>query len=55
MARLPVDAHASTLNPSSTARVAATDTFVAYQPRVEDFILPQAGHVAKALAKVTRF
>ena len=23
-------------------RVAATDTFVAYQPRVEDFILPQA-------------
>ena len=36
-------------------RVAATDTFVAYQPRVEDFILPQAGDVAKALAKVTRF
>ena len=25
-ARLPVDAHASTLKPSSTARVAATDT-----------------------------
>jgi hypothetical protein len=25
-ARLPVDAHASTLNPSSIARVAATET-----------------------------
>jgi len=36
-------------------RVAATDTFVAYQPRVEDFILPQASHVRKALDKVTAF
>jgi len=36
-------------------RVGATDTFVAYQPRVEDFILPQAGHVRKALEKVTAF
>ena len=36
-------------------RVAATDTFVAYQPRVEDFILPQASHVKAALQKVTRF
>ena len=36
-------------------RVAATDTFVAYQPRVEDFILPQASHVRKALDKVTTF
>ena len=36
-------------------RVAATDTFVAYQPRVEDFILPQPEHIQKALAKVTRF
>ena len=26
LARLPVDAHASTLKPSSTARVAATET-----------------------------
>ena len=26
LARLPVDAHASTLKPSSSARVAATDT-----------------------------
>jgi 2-oxoisovalerate dehydrogenase E1 component len=36
-------------------RVGATDTFVAYQPRVEDFILPQAGHIRKALEKVTAF
>jgi 2-oxoisovalerate dehydrogenase E1 component len=36
-------------------RVGATDTFVAYQPRVEDFILPQAGHVRKALEKVMAF
>ncbi len=36
-------------------RVAATDTFVAYQPRVEDFILPQASHVRKALERVTQF
>jgi 2-oxoisovalerate dehydrogenase E1 component len=36
-------------------RVAATDTFVAYQPRVEDFILPQASHIRRALEKVTGF
>jgi 2-oxoisovalerate dehydrogenase E1 component len=36
-------------------RVAATDTFVAYQPQVEDFILPQPGHVRKALGRVTSF
>jgi len=36
-------------------RVAATDTFVAYQPRVEDFILPQASHVRKALDRIARF
>ena len=36
-------------------RVAATDTFVAYQPRVEDFILPQASHVRRALDKVVSF
>jgi 2-oxoisovalerate dehydrogenase E1 component len=36
-------------------RVGATDTFVAYQPRVEDFILPQPSHVRKALDKVTGF
>jgi 2-oxoisovalerate dehydrogenase E1 component len=36
-------------------RVAATDTFVAYQPRVEDFILPQASHVRKALDRVAAY
>jgi 2-oxoisovalerate dehydrogenase E1 component len=36
-------------------RVAATDTFVAYQPRVEDFILPQVSHVRKALDRISRF
>jgi 2-oxoisovalerate dehydrogenase E1 component len=36
-------------------RVAATDTFVAYQPRVEDFILPQPSHVRKALDKVAAY
>jgi 2-oxoisovalerate dehydrogenase E1 component len=36
-------------------RVGATDTFVAYQPRVEDFILPQASHIRKALEKVAAF
>ena len=36
-------------------RVAATDTFVAYQPRVEDFILPQAAHIRKALDRIAAF
>jgi 2-oxoisovalerate dehydrogenase E1 component len=36
-------------------RVAAADTFVAYQPRVEDFILPQAEGIRRALEKVTSF
>ena len=36
-------------------RVAATDTFVAYQPRVEDFILPQASHIRKALERILAF
>jgi len=36
-------------------RVAATDTFVAYQPQVEAFILPQASHIRKALDKVAAF
>ena len=36
-------------------RVASTDTFVAYQPQVEDFVLPQASHVRKALDKVARY
>jgi 2-oxoisovalerate dehydrogenase E1 component len=36
-------------------RVAATDTFVAYQPQVEDFILPQASHIRKGLDRVAAF
>jgi 2-oxoisovalerate dehydrogenase E1 component len=36
-------------------RVAATDTFVAYQPQVEDFILPQASHIRKGLDRVSAF
>ena len=36
-------------------RVAATDTFVAYQPAVEDFILPQAGRIEKALRQLAAF
>jgi 2-oxoisovalerate dehydrogenase E1 component len=36
-------------------RVAALDAFVAYQPRVEDFILPQPAHIQKALKKVIAF
>jgi 2-oxoisovalerate dehydrogenase E1 component len=36
-------------------RVAATDTFVAYQPKVEEFILPQASHIRKALDKIASF
>ena len=36
-------------------RVAATDTFVAYQPQVEDYILPQASHVRKALDRIAAF
>jgi len=28
---------------------------VAYQPRVEDFILPQAEHIRKALVKIASF
>jgi 2-oxoisovalerate dehydrogenase E1 component len=31
-------------------RVAATDTFVAYAPQLEDIILPQVADVAKAIA-----
>jgi 2-oxoisovalerate dehydrogenase E1 component len=33
-------------------RVAATDTFVAYQPRVEDFVLPQVAHIRAALDRI---
>ncbi len=36
-------------------RVAALDTFVAYAPQVEDYILPQATDVAKAIAELSRY
>ncbi len=36
-------------------RVAATDTFVAYQPQVEEFTLPQVSHVRKALDRIVAF
>jgi 2-oxoisovalerate dehydrogenase E1 component len=36
-------------------RVAAKDTFVAYQPQVEDEILPQANDVFKALVELTEY
>jgi len=36
-------------------RVAAMDTFVAYQPRLEDAILPQAAHIRKALDRLAAF
>jgi 2-oxoisovalerate dehydrogenase E1 component len=36
-------------------RVAAKDTFVAYQPQVEDEILPQANDVYKTLVELTSY
>lgn len=36
-------------------RVAATDTFVAYAPQVEDFILPQIEDVEKAAAELMQY
>jgi 2-oxoisovalerate dehydrogenase E1 component len=36
-------------------RVAATDTFVAYSPELEDIILPQVPHLAKAMREVAGF
>jgi 2-oxoisovalerate dehydrogenase E1 component len=36
-------------------RVAAMDTFVAYQPTLEDVILPQPGHIYQAIAKLTAY
>jgi len=40
---------------AAVERVAATDTFVAYQPRVEDYILPQASHIRKALDRTIAY
>jgi 2-oxoisovalerate dehydrogenase E1 component len=36
-------------------RVAATDTFVAYAPQLEDVILPQVEHLREAMIEVARF
>lgn len=36
-------------------RVAATDTFVAYAPQVEDFILPQSENVEKAILELHKY
>ncbi|HMQ04508.1 MAG TPA: dehydrogenase E1 component subunit alpha/beta [Pyrinomonadaceae bacterium] len=36
-------------------RVGATDTFVAYAPQVEDFILPQSEDVEKAVVELMRY
>jgi 2-oxoisovalerate dehydrogenase E1 component len=36
-------------------RAAATDTFVAYQPRLEDVILPQADDLFKAIESLAKF
>jgi len=36
-------------------RVAATDTFVAYAPELEDAILPQADGIGKAMEEILRF
>jgi 2-oxoisovalerate dehydrogenase E1 component len=36
-------------------RVAAMDTFVAYQPALEDVILPQAEDLFKAMEALARF
>jgi 2-oxoisovalerate dehydrogenase E1 component len=37
------------------SRVGATDTFVAYAPQVEDFILPQSEDVEKAVLELTKY
>jgi 2-oxoisovalerate dehydrogenase E1 component len=36
-------------------RVAATDTFVAYAPQVEDFILPQIEDIEKAVLEIVKY
>ena len=36
-------------------RVAAMDTFVAYQPQLEDVILPQPEHIYQAIAKLAKY
>ena len=37
------------------SRVAAMDTFCAYQPKLEDVILPQTGHIAAAVKRLLEY
>jgi 2-oxoisovalerate dehydrogenase E1 component len=36
-------------------RVAAMDTFCAYQPKLEDVILPQTSHIAAAVKQLLEY
>jgi pyruvate/2-oxoglutarate/acetoin dehydrogenase E1 component len=36
-------------------RIAATDTFVAYAPELEDAILPQVESIAQAIRELRRY
>ena len=36
-------------------RVAAVDTFCAYQPKLEDVILPQTTHIAAAVKQLLEY
>ena len=36
-------------------RIAAMDTFCAYQPKLEDVILPQTGHLASAVRQLLEY
>ena len=36
-------------------RVASTDTYVGYAPRIEDATLPQVEDFKQAIAEITRF
>jgi 2-oxoisovalerate dehydrogenase E1 component len=36
-------------------RVAAMDTFCAYQPKLEDVILPQTAHIAAAVRQLLEY
>jgi pyruvate/2-oxoglutarate/acetoin dehydrogenase E1 component len=36
-------------------RVAATDTFCAYQPNLEDVILPQTSHLVNAVKELLEY
>ena len=44
-----------TADPAATASLAAKDTFVAYQPQLENEILPQVNDVFKAILELAEF